>query len=85
MKRLIMLATFLVMLAVMVPPVSATEQQASTVAAQSVTTNLPPASHPVTHPTTVQAAKPKRMGFFAKLWDLEKRKNAAIRRMLGWE
>jgi len=81
MKRLIMLATFLVLLAMIVPPASATEQQASPVAAQSVTTNLPP----TTHPTAVQAAKPKRMGFFAKLWDLEKRKNAAIRRMLGWE
>ncbi|HWL08334.1 MAG TPA: hypothetical protein VNQ76_08015 [Planctomicrobium sp.] len=34
--------------------------------------------------TGVAVAAPQRQGVFARLWELEKRKNAAILRFLGW-
>ncbi|WP_437229718.1 hypothetical protein SH661x_001588 [Planctomicrobium sp. SH661] len=34
-------------------------------------------------PTSVN--KPQRTGVFARMMELERRKNAAIRRALGWE
>lgn len=39
---------------------------------------------PVTTQTTA-TAQPKRVSFFSKLMELERRKNAAILRMLGWK
>jgi len=76
MKRLLMLATILTILAVKVPQVSAAGTQTNAVVAQAAETQ--PA-------TTQTVGRRKRTGFFARLWELEKRKNAAIRRMLGWE
>lgn len=73
MKRLIMLATILTVLAVTVPHASAADTQAATVAATTQT-------QPV---VTQVAAQSQRKGVFARLWELEKRKNAAIRRMFS--
>jgi len=81
MKRLIMLAMILAVLTISLPPVFAAGPQTTTASAQTsaVQTSATQSS------TTQTVTKPRRIGFFAKLWELEKRKNAAIRRMLGWE
>jgi len=73
MKRLIMLATVLSVFAVMAPSIQASTPQ---------TVALTQPSADVIQQTA--DASGKRQGFFARLWELEKRKNAAIRRALGW-
>jgi len=76
MKRLLLLATILAVLTMSLPTTFAAGPQTTTASVQ-------PRIQTTTQTQSVE--KPPRKGFFARLWELEKRKNAAIRRMLGWE